>query len=247
MGNIISKSFKIFWKNKKVFLLLIAMAMLVGLLEIGVNEETAIVLNVIIFLTLWLVTIYLMRHILKGEKVKLRDGLYNAMAPLLSSLVIFVVLAAQCIPIIVLVVTFAAALETGLFADFFAGSLYVLFAIVMVAISVYLVSGTMMALIAVSAPGMYPVRALMLTREVMRGERVNFMVRLVVLALVLGAMVGVVVGVGVLIELGIRQLGAVSGIATGVAIFTSGCFATVFAAIYLYLYYRKVLKMEDKK
>ena len=55
----------------------------------GESSELAIVFGVLIFLMIWLVTIFLLRHRLAGHQVKLRDGLYNAMTPLISTLVIF--------------------------------------------------------------------------------------------------------------------------------------------------------------
>ena len=51
----------------------------------GESSEAAGVFAILIFLMLWLVTIFLLRHRLAGHAVKLRDGLYNAMTPLISS------------------------------------------------------------------------------------------------------------------------------------------------------------------
>ena len=43
----------------------------------GEASEASVVFGVILFLTIWLVTIFLVRHLMAGHKVKLRDGFYN--------------------------------------------------------------------------------------------------------------------------------------------------------------------------
>ena len=78
----------------------------------GESSEAATVFGVLIFLMLWLVTIFLLRHLMAGHKVKLRDGLYNAMTPLISTLMVLIVAVIQCIPIFLLIVAYSAAVQT---------------------------------------------------------------------------------------------------------------------------------------
>ena len=151
----------------------------------GEASEVSIVFGVLIFLTLWLTTIFLVRHLMAGHKVKLRDGLYNAMTPLISTLLVFVVAVIQCIPIFLLVIAFSAAMATDFLATPFYAFLFFVFAAVMILISAYLLSSSLIALIAVSAPGMYPMQALRTSSELMMGRRVKFVIRLVALAIAL--------------------------------------------------------------
>ena len=240
----VKRTFSIIFRNFKLFLPLFVMGCLMGLLAIGTTQETLIVINVLIFLTLWLVTLFFVRRIVRDKKVRFFDGVFNAMGPFFSALVVLVILVIQCIPIIIVIIAYAAAVETELFNDMFWGSLFVLFALVMCALSLYLISGTLMAMVAVSAPGMYPFRALMLTHEVMIGERVGFVVKMLLMVLVLALIWVAVVGVGVLIELGFRNIGQFVP-ATNIAIFMCGCFSVIFAGVYLYLFQMKVLKIKD--
>jgi hypothetical protein len=220
------------------------MGSFLGLISIGTTQETLMIINVLILLTLWLVALFFVRRITKKKQVRFFDGVFNAMTPLYSALVVLIVLVIQCVPIIIVLVAYASAIETGLFGDMFYGSLFILFALAMSALSLYLISGTLMAMVAISAPGMYPFRALSLTHEVMTGERVGFIVRLFLMILTLALIWVVVVGIGVLIELGLRNLGQ-SVPATNAAIFMCGCFSVIYAAVYLYLYHQKVLKIGD--
>ena len=240
----VRKTFSIIFKNWKLFLPLFLFGLLLGLISIGTTQETLMVINVLIFITLWLIALFFVRRITKDKKVSFRDGVFNAMTPFFSTLVVLIVLVIQCVPIIIVLVAYTSAVETELFGNMYYGSLFVLFALAMFLLSMYLVSGTLMAMVAVSAPGMYPLRALNLTHEVMAGERVGFVVKLLMMFLVLALVWVVVVGIGVLIELGFRNIGQ-SVPATNAAIFMSGCFSVIYAAVYLYLYHCKVLKIKD--
>lgn len=237
----VKRTFEILFKKWKIFVSLLIIASLIWLLMFDVSKDTIIIMTSFIILTLWLTTIFIMRHELKGEKVSLRDGLYNAMTPFWSSLLILIVLAIECLPICFVIIGYSAAIETNLFADVLALILFILFALAMVALTVYLLSGTLMAMIAVSAPGMYPLTALSLTREVMKGERLKFILRLLVMGLVLVGVWVVVVGIALLLNLWLNNVLIVL-----YSIYLALCMSVIFAAVYLYLYYRKVLKMEEK-
>ena len=100
-------------------LLLIATVVTGGLSQS--MEEVQQVFLVILFLIVWLVTIYLVRHYLSGNKPRLRDGLYNALAPLISTLAVFAVCFIECFPIFVVIITYSAAVATDFLATPFYG------------------------------------------------------------------------------------------------------------------------------
>ncbi len=94
----------------------------------GESSEAAVVFGVLIFLIIWLVTIFLLRHLLAKHKVKLRDGLYNAMTPLISTFLVLIVALIQCIPIFILIVVYSAAVQTDFLATPFYALLFFIFA-----------------------------------------------------------------------------------------------------------------------
>ena len=136
----------------------------------GESSEAAVVFSVIIFLIIWLTTIFLLRHLLAGHKVKLRDGLYNAMTPLISTFVVFAVAVIQCVPIFLLIIVYSAAVQTDFLATPFYALLFFIFAVLMILLSGYLLSSSLIALVAVSAPGLYPMKALHTASDLMMGE-----------------------------------------------------------------------------
>ena len=207
------------------------------------SSESSAVFGVLIFLILWLTTIFLLRHRLAEHKVKLRDGLYNAMTPLISTFLVFAVAVVQCIPIFILVVVYSAAVQTEFLATPFYALLFFIFAALMIVISGYLLSGTLMALVAVSAPGLYPMKAIRTASDLMMGRRVKLILRLVALALTLALMWVVVMLPLILFDLVMKQFEWTAGVPFVPICFTAmTCFTYIYGAAYLYLYYRWMLK-----
>ena len=69
--------------------LILISTVMTGGLNTGM-DDTQVTFTIGLFLIMWLVTIFLLRHFFAGEKPKLRDGLYNALGPLLSTLLVSV-------------------------------------------------------------------------------------------------------------------------------------------------------------
>ena len=115
MGQHIYESFAMIFQHFKMFGgLLVISTILMVLAMTGLTETTA-VFAVLIFLMIWLVVIFLVRHLMAGHKVTLRDGLYNAMTPLMSSLVVFVVIVIECVPIFLVIIAYTAAVKTDVY------------------------------------------------------------------------------------------------------------------------------------
>ena len=211
--------------------------------------EVQIVFAVIIFLLIWLITIYLCRHILAGKKVKLRDGFYNALTPLISTFVILFVAFLQAIPIFVLVIAYSAAVQTDFLSTPFYALVFFIFASLLILLSAYLLSSTFIALIAVTAPGLYPLPALRTASDLMAGRRIRFIIRLIFLILVV-ALVWVIIMLPIIVtDLFLKsKFEWMSGwpiVPVCLQIMT--CFTFVYITIYLYLYYRRMLAYEDDK
>ena len=209
----------------------------------GESSEAAVVFGVLIFLILWLTTIFLLRHKLAGHKVKLRDGLYSAMSPIVPTFLVFVVAVLQCIPIFLLVIAYSAAVQTEFLATPFYALVFFIFAALMILLSGYLLSGTLMAMVAVSAPGLYPMKALSAASELMMGRRVRLILRLVALILVLVVVWVVVMMPLILFDLFMKQFEWTEGVPfVPVCLAVMTCFTGVYVSAYLYLYYRWMLK-----
>lgn len=208
----------------------------------GESSEAAIVFGVLIFLMLWLVTIFLLRHLMAGHKVKLRDGLYNAMTPLISTLLVLIVALIQCIPIFILIIAYSAAVQTEFLATPFYALVFFIFAALMIVLSAYLLSSSLIALVAVSAPGLYPLKALTTASDLMMGRRIKFILRLIALILTIAIMWVVIMLPLILFDMWMKQFEWAAGIPfVPICLTTMTCFTAIYVTVYLYKYYRWML------
>lgn len=212
----------------------------------GLNNgmtEVQTIFAVLLFIIVWLVTIYLIRHILAGNKPKFRDGIYNALSPLISTLMVFIVVFVHLIPIFIVIITYPAAttshfLDTPLYA--FA---YWLFAAGLSLLSCYLLPGSVLGLVAVSAPGMYPMAAINTASDLIQGRRTKFITRLVFGIFFLAVLWVVVMLPLILLDLLVK--GTIEWM-VGVPVIpflllTMTTFTFIYVSAYIYLYYRRML------
>lgn len=233
-------TFKMLFKNWKMFLplmviVVVAVLGLMGLIEGAFYQDAgAGVVATSAFLVLFLVTIFILRHTLAGNKITLRDALYNAMTPMLSTLVVAAVALIQTVPIMLLIIAYSSAVETHFLDTPFYALLFLVVAALLILLSSYLLSSTLIALVAVSAPGLYPLTALRTASELMMGRRVKFILRLFALVVVLGLIWGIMVWPFAKWLPGTPIL--------SIMIAVTGCFSVIYLAAYIYLYYRWMLK-----
>ena len=240
MGFHVFHTFRLIFENWKIFLpFLVIMVLvtvgLVGLADEFLNGQT-IIFGSIVFLVIWLVSIFVVRHKMAGNKITIFDALYNSMTPLISTLVVLVVAAIQCIPILILVVAYSSAVETHFLETPFYAILFFIFAALLVLLSSYLLTGTLMALVAVSAPGLYPMEALKTANELMRGRKIKFTLRIILL-LFLVIILWVVVMFPIA-KIGVPVLAKVCGIILS-------CFLSIYVSVYFYVYYRWMIRFDS--
>jgi len=209
----------------------------------GGASEAAGVFGVIIFLIIWLVSIFLLRHIMAEHKVKFRDGLYNATTPLISTFVLFVIAMVQCIPIFFLIIVWSAAIQTEFLATPFYALVFFIFAALMIILSGYLLSSTLIAMVAVTAPGMYPMQAMHAASDLMMGRRIKFCIRLISLLIAMIIMWVIVMLPLILFDLFMKQFEWTSQIPfIPFCLLVMTCFTGIYCTTYLYMYYRYMLE-----
>jgi len=219
-----------------------------GGLSSGLSESQQI-FAVIIFLLIWLITIYLLRHILAGHKVKLKDGFYNALTPLISTFVVLVVAFVQAIPILLVIITYSAAVSTDFLSTPFYALIYFIFASLMLILSGYLLSSSLVALVAVTAPGLYPLAALRTASDLMASRRIRFIIRLLYLVFVLALTWVIIMMPIITLDLWLKSF--VSWLEGWPVIpfflLLMSCFSFIYISTYLYMFYRRMLDYEDDK
>lgn len=211
------------------------------------KDDIGLVFTIILFLIMWLVTMYLLRKWYAGARPKLRDALYNSLTPLISTLLVFLVIFIQCIPAMLVAITLSAARVTGFLSTPFYALVYFIFAALMLVITGYLLSSSLMALVAVTVPGVYPMAALATASDLMAGRRIKFIIRVLYLMLVVIIVYIVTILPIMLIDLWLKNIWDwIANVPiVPFALLVVTCFVFIYATTYIYRYYRWLLDYKE--
>lgn len=206
-------------------------------------SDTQRIVAVLFSLYAWLTVVWLLRNILAGKKVKLRDGLYTAGAPILSTFLIFVVLLVQLVPAAIAIIVATAGWESGFIQEGAASMAAGLGLTLIVVASLYWVVNTFFALVVVTLPGMYPFRALAIAGDLVVGRRLRLLYRIVwlfitVLSWWVVIMIPVILLDG-LLKSKFTQIEWVPAVPFFMLVMST--FTIIWTAAYIYLLYRKVV------
>ncbi|MDB5187317.1 MAG: hypothetical protein JWM07_789 [Candidatus Saccharibacteria bacterium] len=198
---------------------------------------------VIIGLLTWLTTVWLLRAILAGHKPKMRDGLYNAGAPIVPTFLVSTVIILQLLPLAVAIFAYNAAVTSGLLEGGIEAMMYWGVAGLLVVLSLYWITSTLLALVVVTLPGMYPMRALRTAGDLVVGRRVRILLRLLWMALVLIVTWALIVIPIILLDGWMKQ--AWDWIwwlpLVPITLLMMGSVTVIWVASYIYLLYRKIV------
>ena len=202
--------------------------------------------TVLIGLMVWLTTIWLLRNFLAGHAVKLRDGLYNALSPLVSLLVVFMVIIVQLMPIAIALFGYSAAVATGFISGGVEAMLFWLVAGALSLLSLFWVSGTFFALIIVAIPGMYPWRAIQVAGDVVTGRRIQLLLRLIWMVVITVLVWALVVIPFIIFDSWLKDIWpAIEWLPIiPVLLLILSSLSTVWVSAYTYMLYRKVIDEE---
>jgi hypothetical protein len=235
---VISGDFTGFGKTTMLFITTVATG--------GLNQnptESQQIFNVFIMILICLATTWILRQRLAGNPVRMKDALYHAFTPLVPVVLIFLLLLIQLIPIFIAVIVYSSAVETG----FLANAFYALFFWIAVGglglLSVYLAVPTVIALIAATAPDLYPMQALHNAGELVIGKRFKIIFRLIwglvgIMPIWIITILPAIILDSVLKNLSDFFLGWPI---VPVAFLITSLFSVVYISAYIYMYYRRLL------
>ncbi len=202
------------------------------------------IIAVLIGLYAWLTAVWLLRAMMTGKRPKLRDGLYSSGAPVIALGVLAVILLVQLLPAAIALIVYGAADGSGLLdqtaALMLAGGATGLVAV----LSLYWITSTIIAMVIVTLPGMYPMKALRLAGDIAVGRRIRILLRLTWLVVLLLLAWAVVLIPTIVLD---GALASAMPIMANVPIVPMAAlllasFSVVFSASYVYVLYRKVVE-----
>jgi hypothetical protein len=198
----------------------------------------------IIALLIWLTTVWLLRAFKAGQAPRIRDGLYNAGAPIVPTTAIALVLILQLVPAALAVIAFSAALSTGFLQGGVESMLFSVVAALLMILSIYWVTSTIIALVVVTLPGMYPMQALKTAGDLVIGRRLRILLRWVwLIAVVIVTWVLVMIPI-IIFDSWLKSiLPIIQWLPlVPVSLLVMSSLSVVFVASYVYLLYRRIVE-----
>ena len=148
-------------------------------------DSGQIIIASLLGLYIWLTTVWLLRKIVAGKRVILRDGLYNAGSPILPTMLTLLILLIQMVPGALAALVAGAAWQSGLIEGGAFSMLTSVALVLIIVLSLYWMVSTFLALVVVTLPGMYPLRAIAIAGDLVIGRRLRLMYRIIWMFLVI--------------------------------------------------------------
>ncbi|MDO8335431.1 MAG: hypothetical protein Q7T74_01445 [Candidatus Saccharibacteria bacterium] len=193
----------------------------------------------LLFLVGWLTVVWLLRQKLAGHKnIKLRDGLYSSGSPILSTFLVLLVLLVQLVPFAIALIAYGAAESVDVFGDVLFTTLFWIVELLLVLVSMYWTTSTVVALVVVTLPGMYPLKALKASSDLVIGRRIRVLYRLAWLGITI-VVIWTLVMLPIIFINQISWLSQIPIVPVAALIMTT--FTLLWTASYVYLLYRKLV------
>lgn len=195
-------------------------------------------------LLLWLTTVWLLRALSAGARPKMRDGLYNAGAPIVPTIFVSFVAVLQLLPVALVLYGYNAAVGSGLLDGGIEAMMFWSAAAVLVLLSAYWLTSTLIAMVIVTLPGMYPLQALRTAGDLVIGRRVRILLRLVWMLLLVAVTWAVVAIPTIMLDGWIKSIVPYfTGLpVVPVMLLVMGSVTLIWIAAYIYLLYRRIVE-----
>ena len=210
----------------------------------SLTEAQQIYSGIILLLT-WLATVWALRAILAGGSTpSLRAVLYNSGSPIIGTGLVMLAAVFQLLPVALAVVIVNAAIATGMFDSPTMSMLISLVAGGLSLLSIYWITSTIMALVVVTLPGMYPWQAIRTAGDLVIGRRLRILLRLLWMMLVSAGVITLIVLPIIMLDRTLTGIWSWFEFIPLVpfTVMAVSSLIVVWSASYVYLLYRKVVE-----
>lgn len=209
-------------------------------------SSTQQLIGVFMALYVWLTVVWLLRNQVAGKKVVLRDGLYSAGSPILGTLLMFMILLIQLIPMALAVIVAVVGWQTEFIPEGAISFVVAMALALVVILTLYWIVSTLIGLVVITLPGMRPFRSLSISGDLVIGRRLRLVYRTIWLGItVISSWAFIAVPI-ILFDSWLS--GKFDWVASTpvipVLILVMTVFTVIWMAAYIYLLYRKVVDDE---
>jgi hypothetical protein len=219
---------------------LVSSALSGGLTVSGDATQSQQVFSVLLVLYGWLTLVWLLRALLRGEKPKLRDGLYSGGSGVFATFMIFVVIILQLLPFALVLLAYTSVTAVGWINSGIAIENMAAWAALAVAavLTLYWLVSSLIALAIVPLEGAYPMEALRLAGDLVMGRRLRILLRVLFMFVPLILLWAVLLIPAILLD-GLLKLSWLPLVPVVVLILTT--LSLIWIVSYIYLLYRDLL------
>ena len=191
----------------------------------------------------WLATVWALRNVMAGRKVYVRDAIYSSGSPVISTVLVGFILMLQLFPIAIAILVYNAAIASELISSGVEQMLLWLVLAMLGVLSLYWITSTIIALVVVTLPGMYPFQAIRTAGDLVVGRRLRILFRLVWLAVTVVILWAVTAIPIILLDAWAKKMWpAIEWLPTvPVALLVLSSMTLVWVASYVYMLYRRVV------
>ena len=214
--------------------------------SVVVNDTNRQAYALLLVVMAWLVLIYIVRRLYAGKRqLRLRDAVYNAGAPIISTLVMLVMILIQLLPLAIALIAYSAVSGAGYInqgIDIENMAAWLAIAAIGV-LTIYWMITSLLSLITVTIPGIYPMRAYFETSVQVSGRRVKILLRVLAMLVPLALLWIIILLPVVLLDAAVKfKTFPLVQIVTTLLVAAS----FIWVATYLYMLYRRILDSPEQ-
>lgn len=135
------------------------------------SSSTAGSYQLILVIVVSLAMVWILRQLMSGEKVRIRDGFYRGMYPLIPVILVLSVMVLQLLPLLIGASIYSTVVNDSIAVYASQKILWGLLFLGLALVSLYMLCSSVFALYIVTLPNMTPLKALRSARELVRHRR----------------------------------------------------------------------------
>ncbi|MBM3209808.1 hypothetical protein FJZ39_00480 [Candidatus Saccharibacteria bacterium] len=207
------------------------------------QSEVQALISSIMLIFVWLSTVWLLRNVFAHKQVSARDALYTSGSSVLPTLIVSAIILVQLIPFALATVGYITLVSVGVFDNTVLLMLFFIAAICFALVSIYLVTSSLIALVIVTLPGMYPLRALSLAGDIVISRRIRILLRYAWLVILIAVMWLILLYPTIVVhQLLVESFNFMQYVpVVPIAVAILAVVSTILSATYVYVLYRKIV------
>lgn len=221
---------------------LVTQAIITSLTVTDANRQAA---TFIIVAVAWLSLIFIARRVYSGNQLRLRDAIYSAGTPLVPMMVLLVAVLVQLLPLALVLISHSAITGAGYINQGIAIENMAAWCVIsaVLVLTIYWMVTSLLTLVSVTIPGLYPMRAYYETSIQVAGRRVKILLRILMMFLPLLALWALVLIPTVLLDsiLKPKTFPVVQLVVSLLA-----AISCTWASAYMYVLYRRILDSPEQ-